>query len=289
MAQGSAVLAAVVTATLCLPQADASLKELIRQAGDPNENTRTTALLAIRDRGPAAATEAVPGAIDAMRRYGWRASMGFRAACDVLQAAPDGALAALPLLAHYSVEALEDRNNPVVTFCVQGIMEHLGVEKMPEVIRATVPEARRWWRDSHHGPSTAEKTNMARVVFAQAVRRWGASVIPYVERGLRDTDPYVRAEAAAVSDNLEDNAATLLPILKAALIRERSAWPRYQTQFAIDYLESREKKRQSVERPSPCPRARTRSAVGGLMSAGEHRRVGPSLPDRRRTCDSDSQ
>jgi len=128
-----------------------------------------------------------------------------------------------------------------VIFCAESIMEHVGVEKMPDVIRATVPEARR--RDSHDGPSTAEWTNMPRVVFAHAVRRWGASVIPYVERGLRDTDPYVRAEAAAVFCDLEDNAATLLPILKAALIRERSAWPRYQIQFAIDYLESREKKR----------------------------------------------
>ncbi|RPH58218.1 MAG: hypothetical protein EHM89_12750 [Acidobacteria bacterium] len=227
---------------LSVSQRDAPLDVAIRQLRDPKEDIRATALLGITDRGKAAASAAAPAVIDMMRTYGWR-GRDFDYGCDVLAAAPERALVALPLLAHYSVEALEDRNNPVVTFCVQGIMEHVGVEKMPEVIRATVPEARRWWRDSHHGPSTAEKTNMARVVFAQAVRRWGASVIPYVERGLRDSDPYVRAEAAAVFYDLEDNAATLLPILKAALIRERSAWPRYQIQFAIDYLESREKKR----------------------------------------------
>jgi len=140
-------------------------------------------------------------------------------------------------------EATEDRNNPAVTFCVQGIMEHLGVEKMPEVLRATVPEARRWWRDSHDGPSTAEKTNMARKVFAEAILRWGPSVIPYVEKGLRDADPHVRAEAAAaVSQNVRDETGTLLRILKAALTRERSPWPRYEIERAIRYLESQAKK-----------------------------------------------
>ena len=60
---------------------------------------------------------------------------------------------------------------------------------------------------------------MARGVFAEAIRRWGFSVIPYVERGLRDSDFYVRAEAAAVSDNLEDNAATeILAVRRSGFI-----------------------------------------------------------------------
>jgi len=156
-------------------------------------------------------------------------------ACEVLRASPSTHRRTLSLLVHFLVEAEADSSGFEVHNCVEALATDLGSALVPVALAATAGEARAWWkRFKGDVGSMFDFMALARASFSRPFAQLGATSLPGLEAGIADPDPFIRAEAAAFLASLGPVAQPALSIMKKALVRERSAWARYEMQQATD-------------------------------------------------------
>jgi hypothetical protein len=219
-----------------------SVGDLTRDLRAADENVRLAALRNLLDRG-AGAAPAVPGLVSMLERLGRQDGTALDFACDILQNVGLAAAPALPVLVRFSNETFPANNQ--VIYCKENIAKAAGPAILPHVLRATAQAARGLWRADFDSPSgfiTMRESRMfqAEEGFGGAARDFGPAALPYLETGLRDRDPFIRAQAAAFVEWLDLPAGKpALPALRAALGSERHPWPRLEMQWVIDRLEER--------------------------------------------------
>jgi HEAT repeat protein len=232
-----AVLLASVLLTAQAAKPEPSMEELTRRLRSDDQDVRVDALVAIGTRG-AVAAPAIPAIVEMLRRVG-SFERSARYACDIFRNVGLAAAPALPVLVEFSTQ--QSGIDSELVRCKEDLVQSAGPAILPQTMAAIARVARGYWSpDRDAGDMAFFVTENARAGFAGPVRAFGPTAIKYLEAGLGDRDPFVRAEAAGFIEYLDlPVGKRLLPALRSALKRERHAYPRSGMQWVIDRLEER--------------------------------------------------